>query len=164
MEALTLLTSRKSSSQLTEPAPNESEARAPDHGRLNPTRFIAFRGEDRFELAEYFLEGQVQRDPGISASLQHRAYQAALRAPLIIVVISRHFQNVRIPQIEQQMSSASAAYAILLAAYAQGYGAIWRTGPHAYEPTVRTRLGVTEGETIAGFLYIGTPEKPCKKD
>ena len=44
---------------------------------------------------------------------------------------------------------------MLLAAFAQGLGAMWRTGSLAYEPAVKSGLGLTVEEKIIGFLYIG---------
>ncbi len=44
----------------------------------------------------------------------------------------------------------------MLAAPALGYGAMWKTGAPAYDPTVKTALGLAEDDEIIGFLYIGT--------
>ena len=47
---------------------------------------------------------------------------------------------------------------LLLAAHAQGIGAVWRTGEFSYDPRVLEGLGLTEQERLLGFLYMGTPE------
>ena len=44
---------------------------------------------------------------------------------------------------------------MLLAAYAQGVGAMWRTGAMAYSKIVCEGLGLVENEKIVGFLYLG---------
>ena len=60
MDALTLLTNRASQPLLTEPAPDAAAmatllaaaARAPDHARLRPWRFICVRGDARNRLGD----------------------------------------------------------------------------------------------------------------
>jgi len=47
---------------------------------------------------------------------------------------------------------------LLLAAHAQGLGAVWRTGDFAYDPYLAKALGLTGDEQILGFIYVGTPE------
>ena len=44
----------------------------------------------------------------------------------------------------------------MLAAPALGYGAVWKTGAAAYDPTVKLALGLNVDDDIVGFLYIGT--------
>lgn len=54
---------------------------------------------------------------------------------------------------------------MITAAYAQGVGAIWRTGAPAYDDIIMKGLGLENSERIIGFLYLGTiqgkvPEAP----
>jgi nitroreductase len=58
------------------------------------------------------------------------------------------------------LAAACAAHGILLAAYAQGIGAVWRTGDLSYSAHVAKGLGLTAGEEVIGFLYLGTPQNP----
>jgi nitroreductase len=78
------------------------------------------------------------------------------RAPLVLVVAAAETTDGRIPYLEQQLSAAAAAQNALLAATALGYGSMWRTGDPAYDPAVKAALGLEDGDTIVGFLYIGT--------
>ena len=66
------------------------------------------------------------------------------------------------PSIEQDLSAAAATQNMLIAAHAQGIGAMWRTGSMAYHPTVIEGLGLSERETIIGFLYLGTNTGPIR--
>ncbi|HEX6003232.1 MAG TPA: nitroreductase family protein, partial [Burkholderiales bacterium] len=50
----------------------------------------------------------------------------------------------------------AAAQNIMLAVHALGFGAMWRTGAPAYDPTVKAALGLKPDDAIVGFLYIGT--------
>ena len=44
-----------------------------------------------------------------------------------------------------------------LAAYAHGFGSVWRTGAYAASEVIKQGLGLIEREEIIGFLYVGTP-------
>ncbi|MNI92768.1 putative NAD(P)H nitroreductase YdjA [compost metagenome] len=68
-------------------------------------------------------------------------------------------EHVKYPKSEQLLAAGCAAHGILLAAYAQGIGAVWRTGDLAYSPHVAKGLGLAEGEEVIAFLYLGTPLK-----
>ena len=51
---------------------------------------------------------------------------------------------------------------MLTAAYAQGIGAVWRTGDLAYDSKFSAELGLTRNEAIVGFLYLGTASASCE--
>ena len=75
----------------------------------------------------------------------------------MIVVVAGHIQKGHnIPEIEQLSAVSAAAQTIMLAAPAQGYGVMWKTGDPAYDPFVRESLGLDPTDEIIGFMYIGT--------
>jgi nitroreductase len=37
---------------------------------------------------------------------------------------------------------------------------MWKTGDAAYDPHVKAALGLTEGDAIVGFIYLGRPDRP----
>ena len=76
--------------------------------------------------------------------------------PLIIVVAAHCDPAVKIPVIEQTLSAAAAAHAMMLAAFALGFNAMWKTGAAAYDATVKEALGLAPADAIVGFLYFGT--------
>jgi nitroreductase len=97
-----------------------------------------------------------RREPDAPPESLQRERDKALRAPAIVVVAARLHKGHKIPEAEQVASAAAAAQNVLLAAYAQGYGAIWRTGAAAYDPEVARALGFGPDDAIMGFLYLGT--------
>lgn len=165
MDALTLLTTRASQPLLTEPAPDAAAmatllaaaARAPDHARLRPWRFIRLSGDARVRLGELFLQTLLQRDPQASPEKRDKALKAPLRAPLVIVAVARLQPHPKVPASEQLLTAGCATHALLLAAQALNYGAIWRTGDPSYDPAVAQALGLEVNENIIGFIYLGTP-------
>jgi nitroreductase len=164
MNALEALHSRGSLGKLSEPAPRgealdnmlKAALRASDHQRLRPWRFLLIEGEAREKLGQIFAEAALATDPGLSSEKQTEIAAKALRAPLIVVVVARVREHPKVPDIEQLLSAGAAAQLMLVAAHAQGFAGIWRTGGVAYDPRVALRLGLESGDRIVGFLYLGT--------
>lgn len=162
--ALSLLQQRTSQSRLVLPAPSASElneifkaaVRVPDHVHLQPWRFLLIEGEARNSLGRIFVEAQLRHDPHLPHEKQQKLMNNPLRAPLIVTVIANIIEHAKVPAIEQLLSAGCAAFNILLAAEAMGYAGIWRTGDMAYDDYVQQKLGLSEMETIIGFLYVGT--------
>jgi nitroreductase len=165
MQAIDSLLERRSAKTLTDPAPDESAlalllecaARAPDHGRLRPWRFIVIRGAARERLGELMAEQLRRKLPAASAETLQRERQKALRAPLIVVVAAVCNTEARIPAVEQLLAVAAAAQNMMLAATALGFGAMWKTGDAAYDDRVKAALGLAAPDAIVGFMYLGTP-------
>jgi nitroreductase len=164
MEAIDLLRTRYSASKLGAPAPSaeavdamlEAAARAPDHGRLQPWRLILIEGDARRSFGEILAESLARRNPLAGEPALTREREKALRAPLIIVVTTRCDRSGKIPIVEQIVSAGCAAHGLMLAAFAQGLGAFWRTGEAAYDEAVKRALGVGSDDLIIGFIFVGT--------
>jgi nitroreductase len=164
MDAMELLRTRFSALKLGEPAPSaeavqamlESAARAPDHGRLQPWRLILIEGDARLDFGKILAEALSRRNSLADEQALAREREKALRAPLIIVVATRCDRSAKIPIIEQTLSAGCAAHSIMLAALAQGLGAMWRTGEPAYDNAVKSALGIEPDDLIVGFIYVGT--------
>ena len=164
MDALELLLGRESALKLADPAPGEAEldamfqsaVRAPDHGRLRPWRFVVVPSGARERFGEVMAESMRRRQADASAEMLQRERDKALRAPLIVVVAAHVQKGHKIPEVEQVASAAAAAQNIMLAAHAQGYGAMWKTGGAAYDAGVKQALGLAADDEIVGFLYVGS--------
>jgi nitroreductase len=167
MDALQALTSRVSATGLTEPAPDEetlqkillAATRAADHGRLKPWRFIVIRGGQREAFGQVLAESLKRRRPDSDAGMLKMEAGKPLRAPLIIVVAAQLAEGTKIPEIEQLLAVGAAAQNMMLAAFAQGVGAMWRTGDSAYDPYVKEKLGLSPTDSIVGYIYLGTPAR-----
>ncbi len=164
MQAIDALLTRRSARALTEPAPDtgtlelifSAAARAPDHGRLRPWRFVVVRGAARERFGALLADQLRRTHPQSGAESLQREKLKAFRAPLIVVVAAHCESAVKIPAIEQTLSAGAAAHAMMLAAFALGFNAMWKTGAAAYDPTVKGALGLEPDDTIVGFLYLGT--------
>lgn len=175
MDALTLLHTRNSAAKLVAPAPSgealenlfKAALRAPDHARLRPMRFLTVEGEARNRLGELFVSAAQVRlanagQPPMSQEACDKQAAKTLRAPLIIVVIASLQEHPKVPAIEQRLTAGCAAHAMLLAAHAQGFAGIWRTGGNAYDAEIKRGLGLIPYEEIVGYLYLGTVEGAYK--
>lgn len=98
--------------------------------------------------------------PQTDTQVLEKLAAAPQRAPLVIVLVVRPVEHPKVPRIEQMLSLACAVQNMQLAAYALGFGSIWRTGDVTYVDTLATQLGLEAGDRVAGFLYLGTPRPP----
>ena len=164
MQAIDALLTRRSARALTEPAPDagalelifSAAARAPDHGRLRPWRFIVIGAAARERFGALLADHLRRTHPQIGAESLERERLKAFRAPLIIVVAAHRDASAKIPAIEQVLSAGAAAHAMMLAAFALGFNAMWKTGDAAYDATVKQALGLEPDDAVVGFLYLGS--------
>jgi nitroreductase len=139
-------------------------ARTPDHGKLEPWRFVVLHGAatDRLAAIAAKIGAEQARAPEDIAKF---ADQFA-RTGLCVAVIASPKPSDKIPVIEQTLSAGAVCLSLLNAALAAGWGANWLTGWGAHDPAFRTRaLDLTPHETVAGFIHIGTettapPDRP----
>lgn len=165
MDALELLLKRVSVPRLQEPAPTaqqldvmlRSALRAPDHGQIRPWRFITIEGEARNKLGDLFVEGLLSTTADASAELIEKTRCLPLRAPMLLIVVATITEHATVPAHEQLLAAGCAAHGILLAAHAQGVGAVWRTGAVAQIPHINAGLGLQDNEQIIAYMYLGTP-------
>ncbi len=169
-ESLQSLLRRNSSPRLVEPAPDSvslqnmfrAALRAPDHAWLQPWRFQVISGAARQQLGQVFLNSLLAGNPAADETARSKAQNAPLRAPMMIVVICCTSPHPKVPPQEQLLSTGCAAHALLLAAEAQGYAGIWRTGSYVEDAIVNKALGVADNEQIIGFLYFGSRDGAAK--
>ena len=83
-----------------------------------------------------------------------------MRRSIVAVVSAPIADHPKIPLWEQQLSAGAVCLNLLHAAQAYGFSAQWLTGWYAYDEAARRWLGLKEGERVAGFLHIGTPNMP----
>ena len=171
-KTLDFLRSRRSHPprMLTGPAPARDEimdlltmaARVPDHGKLEPWRFIVLERATLDRLAP-LLAAHVAAE-GADEKAVEKA-RSAFDSPLIVAVVSAPVDHPRIPRWEQVLSAGAACLSLLNAALAAGYGAAWLTGPAAQPDFAGAHLGIGADEQVVGLVHIGQrgnppPERP----
>lgn len=173
MDALTLLTTRRSVRDLREPAPDELEletilqaaTQVPDHGNLTPWRFVVIQGDEAKQKFRKTLEDTIVALNYGEESLK-KIDKVVNLAPMTIAVISKPTTDSPKPKPiwEQQMSAAAAAYAIQLSSNALGFDNVWITGLWCDSPVVRQAMDCGENDRIIGLIMIGTAQYDLKKE
>ncbi len=167
--ALEFLLSRRSrpAKTLVAPAPDRDQllpiltaaARSPDHGKLEPWRFIVIRKGAMARLAE--LTGTRGRALGKSEEDIAKGRIQFDQGRLAVAVIEVQQPSEKIPAIEQSYSAGAVCLALLNAALASGWGANWLSGWPSHDADFRSQgLGLAAHERIAGFIHIGTESSP----
>lgn len=159
--------------ELKEPAPSDAEietmiriaTRVPDHGRLEPWRFILYRGEARVEVGKKLAELAEKREGPLPEGRKQQELARFSRAPLVIGVVSSPKENPKIPQWEMFLSGGAAAMNLVHAANALGYSTNWISNWYSDVEEGRAILGLAPHERVIGFIHIGTysgkaPERP----
>ena len=169
-DTLALLARRRSASAPTLGAPGPSPgelqtllrlaARVPDHGKLNPWRFIILEGQAKADYAGA-LEPLAADQPNPDKAL---AVLAKLtNPPLTVAVVSRVTEG-GIPEWEQVLSAGAACQNFLIAADAMGFAANWITDWYGYDARATALLGLAPNERVAGFIHLGTaPDAPLER-
>lgn len=172
-EVMNFLLNRRSrpARTLTAPAPTRDEltpiltaaARVPDHGKLEPWRFIVFTGDALKRLAK--AADSVGDQLGLEEDRKAKGVAAFTDAQMIVAVISVPRSTQKIPQLEQWLSGGAACVSLVNAALASGWGACWLTGWAIEEEAFCDALGLNDGEWVIGLVHIGTettepPDRP----
>lgn len=172
---LDFLLARKSApiSDLKEPAPSDAEieilltaaSRVPDHGRLEPWRFILYRGDARVRVGALLAARAEEREGSLTEGRRQQELARFSRAPLVIGIVSVPRENLKIPQWEMFLSGGAVAMNLVNAANAMGYGSNWITNWYSDDAEGRRILGLSPAERVVGFVHIGTydgdaPERP----
>jgi len=150
--------------ELREPAPGDAEietmltiaSRVPDHGRLEPWRFIIYRGEARHRIGEQLADLAEQREGPLTEGRRNQELARFSRAPLVIGVVSSPKESIKIPQWEMFLSGGAAAMNLIVAANGLGYKTNWITNWYSDVEDGRRILGLAPHERVIGFVHIGT--------
>ena len=140
----------------------ELAARVPDHGKLEPWRFIVLERDTLDRLAP-LLADHVAAQGGDEAAVEKA--RSAFGSPLIVAVVSAPVDSPKVPQWEQFLSAGAVCLELVNAALAAGYGAAWLTGPATQPAFAQAQLGVQDGEQVVGLIHIGQrgatpPDRP----
>lgn len=172
--AMEFLLTRRSrpAKTLTGPAPDRAAltplltaaARSPDHGKLEPFRFIVLEKPALARLADLAAD----RGADLSKATEDIAKGRSIydQGHLAVAVIEVQKPSEKIPAVEQTYSAGAACLALLNAALASGWGANWLSGWASHDREFcQQGLGLEPHERVAGLIFLGTetsapPERP----
>ncbi|WP_444668203.1 nitroreductase family protein [Cereibacter changlensis] len=154
------------------PAPSRDElapiltaaARSPDHGKLEPWRFIVLEKPAMPRLAALADARGIAL--GLDEERRAKGRGQFEASHLAVVVVASPKPSDKVPEIEQTLSAGAVCLALLNAAEAAGWGANWLSGWVAHDRGfVTDALGLAPQEFVAGILHLGTetaapPDRP----
>jgi len=142
----------------------QAAARSPDHGKLEPWRFIVLQRAACLRLAD--LTALRGAEAGMDAEKVEKARRSFAGAHLVVAVIAAPVATDKVPDVEQILSAGAVCLALVNAGLAAGWGANWLSGWMAMDREFLDRgLQLEPHEFVAGFVHLGRegavpPERP----
>jgi nitroreductase len=131
----------------------KAAAQAPDHGRIQPWRFIVVPPKQREALGRAFVQALQARDANASTAELETAYDKAFRAPcLMLAVVSHASSEPQVPVHERLISLGCAIQNMLLMAQALSIGSGITSGQSMNAPSIRQLFKLQEHEE--GICYV----------
>lgn len=170
MTILDIIQNRRSIGKLTLPMPSHDELMsalgcamtAPDHKQLKPYRFSVLTDGALDKFGEILLTAGLAKAHQDGEILDDMAKTKLInmprRSPMIITVATDYKTHPKVPKFEQLLCVGAVIQNLLLAFEHMGYRTIWRTGDLCNEPAVKDFFGVSDDNTICGFIYVGTSD------
>ena len=155
---------------LTLPAPSpeqlrcaaEIAARAPDHGRLHPFRFVRVGPAQRERLSYLFACAALRSGCDIAAA-EHAAAKAQ-NGPVLIGVVAKTRADVEaVPVHEQWMTIGGGLTNFLNAMHVMGFGAKVLSGPLISDEGIQQSF-CRSGEQLVAWVLAGTPSAQRGQD
>lgn len=138
-------------------------AHAPDHGRLQPWRFVQVTDDARGDLAEAFAQALIEREPDASSDALAQASGKAHRGPVLLLAIvdaGEARMAAAFPLAERLVSCGCAVQNMLLMATAHGFGSSLTSGQALQSQAVRALFGLRASEQAVCFINMGTVLEP----
>ena len=134
-------------------------SRVPDHGKLEPWRFLVLERAACERMALALVERGTAL--GIDADKLAKGADAYRNRGMVIAVVQSPKASEKIPEWEQSASAACVCLGVVNAALASGWGAVWLTGwASTDEVFLSQTLGLKTPETVMGFIHIGNETAP----
>ncbi len=130
-------------------------ARAPDHGRLQPFRFVRVDSRQRERLSQLFASVAQRRGCDDSEIVQASA--RAYNGPALIGLVALVRDGVEgVPVHEQWLSVGGGLMNFLNALHLMGFGAKTLSGPSIMDAFIQRSFCQT-GERLVAWVLAGTP-------
>lgn len=155
--------------RLGAPGPDEGQlqaivaaaAHAPDHGLVQPWRFVLVPQAQRARLADAFAAALLERDADASPEQLAQAREKAHRSPvLLLVVVDGRRGDATVGLNERVFSAGCAVQNMLLMATALGFGSSLTSGKALESRALRALFSLQEGESALCFVSLGAVLAP----
>lgn len=133
----------------------EAACAVPDHKMLQPFRFVVAEGDARAQFGEALAAVALEAMPDLSEPKLMKIREKAFFAPALVALISSP-REANVPAWEQEATAACTGFALVLAAEALGFGAVWKSAPVHEGAALDALLGLRKGERFLGWVNVGT--------
>lgn len=134
---------------------------APNHRHNEPWFFHVVEGEARARLAGRLLESARTAPGGDKARGKIEKTAERIRHTPVVIFVQTFPAENPFDTEENYAAACCAVQNLLLAAHAEGLGAIWRTGVPCEHPAVKALLGVPAGAKLVAAVFLGYPAGPA---
>lgn len=133
----------------------ENATWAPNHGHIEPWRFVVFTGDGLQKLATFQSE-LYKKESG--ENFKEATFQTLAANPLkashVIALCMKRDPNKKFPEVEEIAAVACAVQNIYLSTTAYGLGGYWTTGGVTYRQSAKEFFGLGEDDKLLGFFYL----------
>lgn len=133
----------------------ENATWAPNHGQVEPWRFVVFTGEGLQKLATFQAE-LYKSEAG--ENFKEATYQTLSTNPLkashVIAICMKRDPNKKFQEVEDIEAVACAVQNMYLSTTAYGLGGYWTTGGVTYKQSAKDFFGLGEDDKLLGFFYL----------
>jgi len=169
-ERLAFLTRRTSAIGLGEPGPDPATldrllaaaCAVPDHSLLQPFRFVVVDTQARQRFGEALAAVARELDPNLQEFHATKLVNKAFFGPCLVALIASPRPGAKVPVWEQEASAACTGFALVLAAEALGFGAVWKSAPVHEGRALAELLALSPGERFLGWVNLGTNTRETK--
>jgi nitroreductase len=123
---------------------------------LKPWHLLVLDQATKERFATAAAQAKRARLPSLSDEQLAAERERIMRSPTIVIVGCAVREHPKVPQIEQVIAAGAAAQNLFLAAHDLGYGVMWKTGAAAYDPDVKTLVGLRAQDHIVAIMHLGT--------
>lgn len=160
---LDFLVQRSSALALSDPAPDgdallrifEAACGVPDHKTLRPYRFVVVERDARARFGDALALAARDAVADLSDAKAQKIRDKAFFAPMLIALIASPRMEASVPRWEQDATAACTGFALVLAAEALGFGAVWKSAPVHEGRAIDDLLALAPHERFLGWVNLG---------
>lgn len=138
----------------------EAATWAPNHRQNEPWFFHVVEGAARGRLADRLLEPRSGATFSDKASGKLAKTAERIRHTPVVVFVETFPAETPHDAEENYAAACCAVQNLLLAAHADGLGAIWRTGVPCEDPVVKAFLRLPADAKLVAAVFLGFPAAP----
>ncbi len=141
---------------------------APTHKLTQPWRFKVFTGDATTRFGQFVADTYKKNasPEGFKEVQYQKMLDNGMKSAAVVAICMQRDPKASLPEIEETNAVACAVQNIWLSGHAYGIGMFWSSPSLVYGEDMKAFLGLTEGQSCLGILYMGyhnAPELPTTR-